>query len=166
MNMTSVLPEPIDDCVGSLLPLVLAIVGNDEDYEVVRRSFQQSSLATRLHRCQTGKQAIDYLQQSASNKHLIPDSILLDLHLDDAKSLKILAIIERNTSLNCIPTVMLANSQRAKDELEQRWFFGANTYLLKIADLANERFRNSIFAVFQYWFETVSSGDLTDVVGC
>lgn len=164
MQDRSGLAKQSDVGVRSAFPLVLAIVGNDEDYEAIGRSFQQSSSETRLHRCQTGKQALEYLQQSAINKYLIPDSILLDLHLSDAKSMEILATIERDSRLNWIPTVMLA-SQQGRDELEQRCFFGANTYLLKIADLANEKFRSSIFAVFHYWFRTVSSGDLSDAVG-
>ncbi len=164
MSETSVLSKQIEASGRSPLPLVLAIVGNDEDYEAVRLSFQQSPIATRLHRCQTGKQALAYLRQSATNKHLIPNSILLDLHLNDANSLEVLTTIERDNRLNAIPTVMLA-SQHGKDALEQRYFFGANTYLLKIADLANERFRSSIFALFHYWLGTVRSGDLSDAVG-
>jgi PleD family two-component response regulator len=163
MNIMPVLPDSIGESGRSAGPLILAIVGNDEDYELVRRSFEQSPIATRLHRCQTEKQALDYLKQSMRNKQMIPTSILLELSPTDNKGLQVLKTIKKNSTLSCIPTVILASSNRDKGEIEY-CCFGTNTYLLKIADLTNANFRKSIFAVIQYWFNTMNSPEFIEAI--
>jgi two-component system, response regulator len=137
-------------------PLVLAIVGNEEDYQLVRRSFEQSQITSRLHRCQTGKQALIYLKQSVGNRDLIPASILLDLNLPDAGSLRILEAIAQTPALSCIPTIILTSADR-EEEIQRCYLFGANIYLMRIADFANIRFRKSIFAIVKYWVHPVAS---------
>jgi response regulator of citrate/malate metabolism len=164
MNIMPVLSDSIGESVRSTVPLILAIVGNDEDYELVRYSFEQSPIETRLHRCQNEKQALDYIKQSMRNKQLIPTSILLEVSLTDTKGLQILRTIKHNATLSCIPTVILASSNRDKNGIEKCCFFGANTYLLKIADLTNANFQKSIFAVIQYWFNTMNSNEFTNAI--
>jgi CheY-like chemotaxis protein len=163
MNIMPVFPDAVGESVRSAVPLVLAIVGNDRDYELVRCSFEQSQIETRLHRCQTEKQALDYLKRSVHNKHLIPTSILLELSLTNNKGLQILKTIKHNPTLSCIPTVILTSSNRDKGEIEY-CCFGTNTYLLKIADLTNANFRKSIFAVIQYWFNTMNSPEFIEAI--
>ncbi len=163
MNIMPVLPDSIGQSGRSAGPLILAIVGNDENYELVRRSFEQSPSETRLHRCQTEKQALDYLKQSMQNKQLIPTSILIELSLTDNKGLQVLRTIKQSTALSCIPTVILASSNRDKDGIKY-CCFGTNTYLLKIADLTNANFRKSIFAVIQYWFNSMNQPEFTQAI--
>jgi two-component system, response regulator len=143
-------------------PLVLAIVGNDEDYQLVHRSFEQSQITSRLHRCYTDKQALTYLKQSVGNRDLIPASILLDLNLPDAGSLRILAAIDRTPALSCIPTILLTSAER-DEEIQRCYVFGANIYLMRITDFANLRFRKAIFAIVKYWVHPV---ELPEDIDC
>jgi CheY-like chemotaxis protein len=161
MNPNSERFESLPDRHRRAEPLVLAIVGNDEDYQLVKQSFEQSQIASRLHRCQTGKQALTYLQQSLSRRDLIPTSILLDLHLPDGKSLRVLEALDKSPVLCSIPTVILTSADRDK-EIQRCHFFGTNIYLMKIRDFANARFRKSIFAIIKYWSNPVGSSQDID----
>jgi CheY-like chemotaxis protein len=144
--------EPIRLHSQPVPPLVLVIEDSDEDYEVLRRSFRQSPTATRLHRCQTGRQALDYLEQAVRSQPIqpsaIPAFILLDLNLPGIDGRSVLRTIKQDPALHYIPTIVLTTSNFAKD-IDECYRFGANSYILKAIDL--QRFKASILVTIDFW---------------
>ncbi len=134
-------------------PLVLVIEDSDEDYEALRRSFRKSTIATRLHRCQTGDRALAYLTRAIRAPAVaeIPAFILLDLNLPGIDGRRILAALDRDPILQLIPTIVLTTSNYAKD-IEECYRLGANSYIIKAIDI--EQFRRSILVTIEFWLDT------------
>jgi CheY-like chemotaxis protein len=146
-------------------PLVLVIEDSDEDYEALRRSFRQSPIETRLHRCQTGKQALDYLEQAIGSQpnqpNAIPAFILLDLNLPGIDGRSVLRTIKQDPVLQYIPTIVLTTSDFAKD-IDECYRFGANSYILKAIDL--QRFKESILVTIDFWLNIAKLPEVTSLI--
>jgi CheY-like chemotaxis protein len=136
------------------VPLIMAIEDSDEDYEALRRSLVQSPIPTRLHRCQTGKEALEYLESLRQAKPIdpnrIPALIVLDLNLPGIDGRRVLEQIERDAVWRFIPTIVLTTSNYAKD-IEECYRLGANSYVLKAIDL--QQFRRTIHVTIEFWLE-------------
>jgi CheY-like chemotaxis protein len=134
--------------------LVLVIEDNDEDYEALERAFRQSSVATKLHRCKTGKQALEYLGQCVpSEPTCFPAFILLDLNLPGIDGCQIIQIIKQDARLQSIPVIVLTTSNYTKD-IEECYRSGVNSYVVKAMDV--QRFKDTIQTLIQYWLKTVT----------
>jgi CheY-like chemotaxis protein len=136
-------------------PLVLIIENDDDDYRVIHNSLQRAASAPRLHRCQTGSQALEYLERAVrentvSNK--IPTLILLDLNVPKIAGCQVLKIIKEDPILHFIPTVILTRSERPKD-IYKCYELGVGGYLLKSIDLA--QFEESVVVVSEFWLKRV-----------
>jgi CheY-like chemotaxis protein len=146
-------------------PLVLVIEDSDEDYEALRRAFKQSPIPTRLHRCHTGKQALDYLAVSVQTTTAcainIPALILLDLNLPGIDGRKVLETLKQDPVWQYIPTLVLTTSNYVKD-IEECYRLGANSYLLKAIDL--QQFKKSIHTTIEFWLDIAKLPKIADVV--
>ncbi len=146
-------------------PLVLVIEDSDEDYEALRRAFERSPIPTRLHRCHTGKQALDYLaasvQSSSATATTIPAFILLDLNLPGIDGRQVLEIIKQDPVWQYIPTIVLTTSNYGKD-IEECYRLGANSYLLKAIDL--QQFKKSIHTTIEFWLDIAKLPKIADVI--
>jgi CheY-like chemotaxis protein len=145
-------------------PLVLVIEDSDEDYEALRRAFKQSPLPTRLHRCHTGKQALDYLDlsvQTTASATNIPAFILLDLNLPGIDGRQVLKTLKQDPVWQYLPTIVLTTSNYSKD-IEECYQLGANSYLLKALDL--QRFKKSIHITIEFWLDIAKLPKIADVI--
>ena len=146
-------------------PLVLVIEDSDEDYEALRRAFQQSPIPKRLHRCHTGKQALDYLDRSVqpttTSATTIPAFILLDLNLPGIDGRQVLKTIKQDPVWQYIPTIVLTTSNYGKD-IEECYRLGANSYLLKALDL--QQFKKSIHTTIEFWLNIAKLPKIADVI--
>ena len=138
-------------------PLILVIEDSNEDFEALDRSFRQSSVKTRLHRTQTGKQALVYLEKCLLSKHIHPENvpalILLDLNLPGMKGQDVLQSIKQNPLLHYIPTVILTTSLNLKD-IHECYRLGANSYLVKKMEW--QSFKQSMHVMIEYWLNTAT----------
>ncbi len=146
-------------------PLVLVIEDSDEDYEALRRAFDRSPILTRLHRCHTGQQALDYLtvsvQSSSARATTIPAFILLDLNLPGIDGRQVLKTIKQDPVWQYIPTIVLTTSNYGKD-IEECYRLGANSYLLKALDL--QQFKKSIHTTIEFWLDIAKLPKIADVI--
>ena len=136
-------------------PLVLVIENNDDDYQTIHYSFQQSPISTQLHRCHTGRQALEYLERSMrkTTEYIqIPTLILLDLNIPEIEGCEVLKTIKEDPILHYIPTVILTTSDRP-DDIKECYCLGAGGYLLKATDL--QQFKESIVIVSEFWLNRV-----------
>ena len=165
MNSPSIASNSTRSSTQSSSPLVLAIEDSDEDYEVLRRSFHQSAVATRLHRCQTGKQALEYLDRyvrsNETDPAAIPALILLDLNLPGIDGRRVLETIKQDPVWRYIPTLILTTSSFAQDVAEC-YRLGANSYILKAIDL--QRFKESISVAIDFWLDVAKLPQIGDVI--
>jgi CheY-like chemotaxis protein len=161
-------PLPANDSV--LVPiasspfLILIVEDSDEDYEALRRCFRHGSGSAamsnrfKLERCETGKQALDYLDRCIAaaeiddRVRLLPDLILLDLNLPGIDGQGVLQSIKQNPQLKQIPTVVLTTSNNPRD-IKECYRLGSNSYLLKAMEF--KRFKQTIDMTIDYWFDTV-----------
>jgi CheY-like chemotaxis protein len=147
------------------VPLVLAIEDSDEDYEALRRSCVQSPIPTRLHRCKTGKEALEYLeslrQSNTIDPHRIPALIVLDLNLPGIDGRRVLAQINQDPVWRYIPTIVLTTSNYAKD-IEECYYLGANSYLVKAFDL--QQFKKTIHITLEFWLDVARLPQVADLL--
>ncbi len=145
-------------------PLVLIIENDDNDYQVIHNSFQRSPIAPRLHRCQTGTQALDYLERavrSNPDRTDIPVLILLDLNVPDIEGCQVLKSIKEDPILHFIPAVILTRSERPKD-IQKCYNLGVGGYVLKSIDLA--QFEESVVVVSEFWLQRVILPEFTTIL--
>lgn len=135
--------------------LVLVIESDDNDYGIIHNSFQRSASAPRLQRCQTGTQALEYLERAVRTNAAssnIPALILLDLNVPDIDGCRVLKNIKEDPILHFIPTVILTRSERPKD-IQKCYDLGVGGYVLKSSDLA--QFEESVMVVSEFWLKRV-----------
>lgn len=156
MNLQAASTNPKNSKDLLSLPVVLAVEDSDEDYEALSRAFRQSSIKVQLHRCQTGKQAMEYLNQCIPTKQActdgVPALILLDLNLPGINGKIVLQSIKQNSLLQYLPVIVVTTSKNPKD-VEDCYCLGASGYLVKAIEW--KRFNESIQTLIQYWFNTV-----------
>ena len=137
--------------------LILVVEDSDEDYEALHRCFRHLFDRVRLERCETGKQALEYLDRciEATENHQrrsLPSLILLDLNLPGIDGRGVLHRIKQNPQLKQIPTVILTTSNNPKD-IEDCYQLGGNSYLLKAMEF--KQFKKTIQVLIDYWLDTV-----------
>lgn len=135
---------------------ILIVEDSPEDYEATARAFRKSNLANPLYRCETGKEALDYLLRlgvyADPEKSPRPGIILLDLNLPGVDGRDVLMQIKTNDQLKKIPVVVLTTSLDERD-IEKCYADGANSYIHKPVNLSG--LVTAIQRLRDYWFEIV-----------
>jgi CheY-like chemotaxis protein len=128
---------------------LLVIEDSNEDFEALCRIIDQvSNFSLDVHRCVDGDEALDWLNQAASN----PDLIILDLNLPGTDGREILVTIKQTKKLRSIPIVVLSTSSNPKD-IEACYQSGVNSYMLKPMDI--NCLKDSLRVMLDYWFKAM-----------
>ncbi len=137
-------------------PVILLVEDSDEDYETIRRAFNQVNLGNTLIRSEDGDQALDYLFHRGryENRETSPrpSLILMDLNLPGTDGRAVLAQIKGNPDLRQIPVVVMTTSS---DERDIAWSYaaGANSFIQKPVSFAGVV--DAMKRVKDYWFDLV-----------
>ncbi len=136
---------------------ILVVEDSDEDYEILSRSVRQLGITPQLVRCETGRQALDYLAWCLEPDERgwpreLPCLILLDLNLPGIDGRGVLRVFEQNPLLKQIPCVVLTTSNNPRD-VADCYQLGINSYLIKAMEYS--RFKENIRRLFAYWLDTV-----------
>ena len=133
---------------------MLIVDDSPEDRESLRRLLGKIGVSHPIVFCQTGEEALDYLLHrgtySESDSAPRPGVILLDLNLPGASGHDVLARIKEHSPLRRIPVIILTSSDR-RDDIEQSYDQGANSYVQKLADL--DQFARSLAAFKGFWLD-------------
>ena len=117
--------------------VVLLVEDNDDDVELIMRSFERHKLSNKIIVTRNGQDALDYLLSQGSyasrDRTETPVLVLLDLKLPRMDGLEVLRQIRSNPFTQCIPVVILTTSSQASDKL-QSYKTGANGYVRKPVD--------------------------------
>jgi len=119
-------------------PVEILLVEDDPAHaEIVRRNFESSLIANKMHHVTDGQLALDYLfringfSDPASSPR--PGLILLDLRLPKVDGLEVLKRIKADPELSRIPVVILTTSS-AEYDVVKAYDSHANSYLVKPVD--------------------------------
>jgi CheY-like chemotaxis protein len=137
--------------------LILAIEDSSEDYEALQRALRPVRERVQLERCETGTEALAYLDRclqttNGTRAKPLPSLILLDLNLPGIDGLGVLQSIRQHPDLKIIPTIILTTSNNPKD-VRDCYRMGCNSYLIKAIEF--QVFKQEIGILIHYWLDTV-----------
>jgi CheY-like chemotaxis protein len=119
-------------------PVEILLVEDDPAHaEIVKRNFESSLIANKMHHVTDGQQALDYLFRkngfSDPKTSPRPGLILLDLRLPKVDGLEVLKKIKEDADISRIPVVVLTTSS-AEYDVVKAYDSHANSYLVKPVD--------------------------------
>jgi CheY-like chemotaxis protein len=133
---------------------ILLVEDDGNDVLLLEHAFRKANLTNPIYSVNDGEQAIDYLygrgQYSDRQKFPLPLLVLLDLKLPRKGGLEVLTWLrEQNSTLNRLPVVVFTSSRQSID-INRAYDLGANSYLVKPADL--EKLSEIVKQLDSYWF--------------
>lgn len=134
------------------LPLLI-VEDSNEDFEVLQRFLQRSSLAISIQRCVNGDQALELLAQMSDRKNPPslprPKLIVLDLNLPGTDGREVLRYIKQDENLKTLPVIVFTTSNNPQD-IEACYRHGVNSYIIKPINFA--QLKQDIQVLVDYWF--------------
>ncbi|HWY74163.1 MAG TPA: response regulator [Verrucomicrobiae bacterium] len=136
--------------------VILHIEDDANDVELVQMAFRKAKADCRLMVVNDGDDAISYLKGEGAFAdravHPLPAVILLDVKLPRRSGLEVLEWIRSNAELPLrrVPVLMLTSSNQPMD-VARAYDLGANSYLVKPADLGV--LTELMKTIAAYWLE-------------
>jgi two-component system response regulator len=125
--------------------VILLVEDNADDVELLKRALKKNALD---HQIVVASDGLDALKQLET---LVPDLVLLDLHLPGLSGLEVLERLRANSRTRLLPVVVLTTSAEASDVTES-YRKGANGYVRKSVDFT--AFLTVTRAIDAYWLQT------------
>lgn len=129
---------------------ILLIEDDDIDAMTVRRTLMELGATNPLDREIDGECALDFLHDAARPR---PGLILLDLNMPRMNGIEFLAEIKRDTSLRCIPVVVLTTSSEEGDRIAA-FSNSVAGYMVKPVDYP--QFVGVMALIRDYWLTSVT----------
>jgi CheY-like chemotaxis protein len=132
------------------------LVAEDDENDVffLQRAFQQAKIENPLHVVRDGQEAIDYLSGAGDfsdrKLHPLPYLFILDLKMPRKTGLDVLAWLQEQPELRCIPVVVLSSSAQVRD-IDKAYELGVNAFIVKPANL--EKRVKLAKAIGTFWLE-------------
>jgi len=115
---------------------ILLAEDNADDVVLMKLAFKKAGLTNPVHVVSNGSEAIEYLKgalEAKSTGCAIPLLISLDLAMPICNGFEVLAWIKKKPELECVPVLILSQSERARD-INRAINLGANKYVVKPAN--------------------------------
>jgi CheY-like chemotaxis protein len=128
---------------------ILLVEDNDDDAFLFERSFRAVVPACQLERVADGREALRFMEQrKGEGRH--PALLLLDLQLPYFTGFDVLARLREDETWRFLPVVIFSSSTQPRD-VTRAYELGANSYLVKPADL--EDLRVLVETTCRYWLD-------------
>ena len=132
---------------------VLIIEDSDDDYEFASEVIGSNLPDPMdLKRCESGTEAVEFLQAQASDSQKRDENpcqlILLDLNLPGLHGAEVLQRIKSSQNTCSVPVVVLTTSKNEKD-VSNCYRLGANSFVQKPIDLSE--FTKTLSKIGEYW---------------
>lgn len=131
---------------------ILLVEDNMAHAELVKRSFEEHSLANKIQHVRDGEEALNYLFQrekyADAESYPLPHVVLLDLRLPRVDGLEVLKQIRMSEKTKKLPVVVLTTSA-AETDAARAYEFHANSYLVKPLDF--DQFSSLMKDLGFYW---------------
>lgn len=113
---------------------ILLADDNPDDCELIKEAWSESPIGDRLRMVDNGTELLEYLYRQGAfqspETSPRPSVILLDLNMPEMSGADVLMEIKRDTTLACIPILVLTTSKAPKDILQTAGL-GVNGYMQK-----------------------------------
>jgi DNA-binding response OmpR family regulator len=133
---------------------VLLVEDDENDVFFMQRAFREANITTPLNIVSDGREAIDYLsgkgKYSDRKTYPIPCLVLLDLKLPYVLGLDVLKWVRSQPEFKSVIVVILTSSRQDAD-IERAYACGANSYLVKPADV--HQLIAMVKRIKEYWIE-------------
>jgi CheY-like chemotaxis protein len=134
----------------------------DSDITLVRCAFERYGLANHLVTVAEGDEIIAYLSgkaQYADRKTFpLPALIILEIKLGRQTACDVVQWIRSQNELRKIPVVIFTSLEMPSD-IQQAYYFGANSYVLKASD--PREFKQQIHRMIDFWLKlNVTEGNV------
>lgn len=129
---------------------ILLVDDNKADYEAAKHAFREAELHTPMHWCQSGQEALDFLERVDESNREFPSFILLDLHMPGLDGYQTLQRIKEHQDYKSIPVIMMTSSNDERD-IAACYQMGANSYLQKPSNFTS--FVETAKRLKAYWFD-------------
>lgn len=132
-----------------MLHKILHVEDNPDDVMLVALAFRKAGVDASLEVATDGDKAIAALKNGGEPSG--PSCVLLDLKLPSISGLEVLSWIRQQPHLKRLPVIMLTSSLIPGD-INNAYDLGANSYLIKPADL--ESLISLAKTIDHYWLHT------------
>lgn len=132
--MATALPNNPDPKL-TLLPSVLVVEDNADDFYFLERAFRQVGMPAAIHRECDGQHARDYLIR-AEQSGTLPVCIVCDLMMPIMDGFELLHAVKSHPALCKIPFIVLSTSGNERD-VTRAYQLGANSYIVKPSTFAS-----------------------------
>lgn len=119
---------------------ILLVEDNPDDRELMKLAFAQEEIPHNLIVVSNGIEALDYLNQQASNNTLeesedvslagMPSLIMLDLNMPKVDGIEVLRQIRAAPRTRLLPVVVISSSNEPQDLIDS-YINGCNSYIRK-----------------------------------
>ena len=130
---------------------ILLVEDNPDDIELTLDVFETINLGNKIVVARNGAEALDYLFGQgiySATKPLLPQVMLLDLHLPKVDGLEVLRRVREAERTRRLPVVILTSSKEESD-LVRSYDLGVNSYIRKPVDF--EQFTQAVRQLSLYW---------------
>jgi two-component system, chemotaxis family, response regulator Rcp1 len=133
---------------------IMIVESNPAEARLIAEAFRDAGLTSKIQQFHDGEDALTHLySEGLRSDSLLPDLIFLDLSLPRKSGFEILEEIRSNTTLECIPVIILSGSANPAD-VHKAYRLRATCYIRKPNDL--DEFMNVIQTCYQFWGNIVS----------
>jgi len=130
-------------------PYVLIVEDSPVDFEIISRAFRKIEFTPKIHHCQNGDTALDFLNKTSNESaQTSPTLVLLDLNLPGTDGRQVLSSMKSSTDLKEIPVIVLSTSNNDND-IEFCFSMGADKYLRK--PISADEFAETARIIKEFW---------------
>lgn len=132
--------------------VILLVEDNPDDQALTARALKKNNIHNRLVIANDGAEALDFLLGAGpdpeSKTPLLPDLVLLDLHLPKVDGFEVLRRLRTDERTRLLPVVILTSSNEDQDRI-YGYGLGANSYVRKPVDFGE--FMDAVKQLGLYW---------------
>lgn len=132
--------------------VILLVEDSPDDQALTARALKKNNIHNRLVIANDGAEALEFLlgagPEPESNTPLLPDLVLLDLHLPKVDGFEVLRRLRTDERTRLLPVVILTSSNEDKDRING-YGLGANSYVRKPVDFGE--FMDAVKQLGLYW---------------
>lgn len=132
---------------------ILIVEDDPNDVLLMKRALAKTGIDNPAQVVPDGERAVEYLTGTGPyadrQKFPFPGLILTDLKMPRMSGIELLKWLKHNPHYRVIPTIVLTSSME-KSDIQQSYFYGANSYLVKPGSF--EELQKMMSTIFEYWF--------------
>lgn len=136
--------------MASIRRTLLLVEDSAPDVQILQRVMRDAGPDLELQVARDGQEAVERIFRQGP--HVLPDLVLLDLHLPRLSGLDVLKRIRAGSETRHLPVVVWSTSRQDAD-VRDAYQAGASSYIQKPRDFT--QYRDVLEGMLRYWFQVV-----------